>query len=175
MPPFRIVANFILFQIAWFVGILAPLGWASTIVALIIAAHLWLFAAPREWRLIVLTMLIGGVWDTLLSAIGIFNFNPTTTFWSPLIVPLWLLLLWGNFAMALCHSLCWLRNYKIIAAIAGGLIGPAAYLSGAALTDKLTIAVSAPLFFAVSAPFWAIVCATLPQLGKRITATNANK
>lgn len=171
MPPLRITANFILFQAAWFAGILAPPIWASALVALILVIHLRMIAHAGEWRLLAMTMLIGGIWDTTLSITGFYNFNPSATFWNPAVIPLWLLLLWGNFATTLCHSLYWLSANKIIAALLGSILGPAAYIGGAAITNKLIITADIAKFFIISAPFWAILCALLPQQAKRIMTT----
>ena len=150
-----------------------PLGWASAAVLLTLLAHLKFIARPHEWQLLLLTMFIGGVVDTVLAAAGIFTFTAAGTFWPQNVIPLWLLLLWANFATTLCHSLSWLRQYPIIAFGLGGIAGPLAYLGGSKITDKLIITQSLPGFAIALAVAWAVLCLLLPYLAERLVIRRA--
>ena len=53
--------------------------------------------------------------------------------WPAGLAPYWMLSLWIVFATTLNHSLRWLMNRPVAAALAGAIGGPLAYLAGAKL------------------------------------------
>ena len=166
--PVPLILNFVLFQAAWFAAVLAPPGIASFLAALALVIHLKWVALPREWRFILLVTVIGGAVDSIFAWSGVFAFPAATFGWQPPPAPLWLLLLWANFATTLCHSLQWMQRYKALAFVLGGVAGPLAYLGGVEISDKLEITLSPLQYFAVAAPCWAVVCLVLPQIARRV-------
>ena len=162
----RYLVNFALFQAAWFWGVLAPAGWDVVGVALVLAVHLKYFALAGETKFILLAVATGSVVDSLFSLGGVFVYNAAYTVWSVDFIPPWLMLLWAGFAMTINHSLSWLRRSKRIAAVMGAVAGPAAYLGGMAISDKLSLGVPAPVFVLCAAPVWAILCVGLPWLAR---------
>ncbi len=126
--------NFILFQIGWFACVLSGASenyyWAGIlIVAFIVAVHLARAVDMRnEMVLIVLTMIIGTTWDSMLTAAGLFEFsNGVSVSW---LVPLWLISMWALFATTLNVSLKWLKGRYVLAAALGAIGGPLAYYAG---------------------------------------------
>lgn len=147
----KVVANFALFQFLWFWCVLAPAWWDVAVGVLVIGAHLRFIGARGEWRILASVAIAGATLDSLLSAAGILRFEPESA-----LAPLWLILLWLNFATTLSHAMRWLAPYRLWSAVFGAVFAPPAYWAAAALTDKAEIAVSFPVFAAVHAPLWAV-------------------
>lgn len=157
----KAAANFALFQAAWLVCALAPRPWDLLGGALALALQFAFICAPREWRVVAAVIAVGGAIDTALAAAGIIHFDAA-------VAPPWLLLLWANFAATLRHSLAWLSRRAALAAVCGAIAGPVAYGGGAAISDKLEIAVAPVIFIAVHAPIWAALAAFLPPLAVKL-------
>jgi hypothetical protein len=126
--------NFILFQIGWFGCVISGASenyyWAGIpIVTFIVAVHLARAVDMRnEIVLIILTMIVGTTWDSMLTAAGFFEFaNGVYVNW---LVPLWLVSMWALFATTLNVSLKWLKDRYVLAAVFGAIGGPVAYYAG---------------------------------------------
>ena len=83
--------------------------------------------------------------------------------------PLWMTALWANFAMLLDHSLRWLRGRPALAAIAGAIGGPAAYLGGERLG---AVAIAGGYGVFLLAAVWAAAMPLLAELSGRYLARN---
>ncbi len=95
------LSNALLFQLGWFACVLGARHPALLAVAVAcLVTHLSCLARPGEVRLIVAVSLCGWLTDSLLLALGVFEFGGHR--WLP---PFWLLLLWPVFACTLRHSL----------------------------------------------------------------------
>lgn len=156
LAPVRIAAikpaaNFVLFQFLWFWCVLAPMWWDVAVGVVVIAAHLRFIGAAGEWRLLAVVAVAGAAMDSLLAAFGVLRFAPQS-----LLVPLWLVLLWLNFATTLSHCMRWLARRRLLAAAFGALFAPPAYWGAAAISDKAEIGVGFWQFFAIHAPLWAV-------------------
>ena len=127
------VVNFVLFQIGWFACVLGgaylyPL--AGTLIAiLIVAFHIKHSIKPQhELILILMAVLIGTVWDSLLVAMDLLSYT------SGIVVddmaPYWIIALWALFATTLNVSLGWLKGQWVIAVLSGAIAGPLAYYAG---------------------------------------------
>jgi len=79
-----------------------------------------------EVRALFWVTLAGCVLDSVLGAMGVFDFAQ----WP---LPLWLALLWLVLASGLRHSLAWAARPVWLGALLGMLGGPLAYLAGARL------------------------------------------
>lgn len=136
------------FKLCWFGLILIPQ------IALWPALLYWLWSIWQlaiKARLAVLGIsLIGMVMDTILLRSGVFSFGDTGY------LPMWLMLLWGCFALVLVQVLAgWLRHWWL-AAFVGAVTGPLAYWGGAALGGQLLFA-DTPTFLLTLAPCWAVL------------------
>ena len=130
--------NVFLFQIAWFSGVLGAAhhqsGWGTILIVVCVLIHV--LGAPKDSRLTELwligrCLLLGIVVETLFVQAQIMAYAETGPWdW---MCPLWLAGLWAAFAMTLNHSLKWLKNHVVGAAILGALLGPMSYWAGARL------------------------------------------
>ena len=126
--------NFLLFQAGWFTcvigGASSDYSWIGiAAVALIIAVHLSQASDIRnESTLIVITMILGTAWDSILVLSGLFTFMNGTIFTG--LVPLWIIAMWALFATTLNVSMKWLKHKYLLAAVFGAVGGPVAYFAG---------------------------------------------
>ncbi len=125
--------NVILQQAGWFACVLgAAWGrpWLGAAVALALAgAHLALVRSPRaEARLLAAVALVGAVLETLQIRAGLLDYSsPVPVAGLP---PIWVVVLWINFATLLRFCLDWLAGRYALAALLGLLGGPLAFLGG---------------------------------------------
>lgn len=121
----KLIANALAYQAVWFSAIL----WSNTgaVFGCIIILILLATSESRgnDLKMIGLLMFIGLLVDGTLMQVGFFTFT------SPgLPIPFWLLVIWIGLAMTIHHSLAWLKDKLLLAALFGGLGGPAAYWAG---------------------------------------------
>jgi hypothetical protein len=162
MGVFRLF-NFVAYQLAWFACVLGAahdLAWAGALFAVAVAAlHLALRRDPAELRLVVSAAAIGFVVDSALVRADFVEFaSADSSGWAPF----WMVSLWMAFATTLNHSLHWLASRPWVAALAGAIGGPLAYLAGAKL-GALTIAAPAPALILI-AGLWAVAMGLLSLL-----------
>lgn len=162
------IINVVLYQIGWFSCVLGA-AWGypllgSLLALLLIAIHLLLAAARNaEIKLMICACLIGVLIDSSQQALGVFSFK-TDPAW-PLWLPLWILVIWTQFATMFRFALYWLSERYLLAALFGLFGGPLAYWGGVRLgaaqfgdnlifsviTLALVWALVTPLLFWVSA------------------------
>ena len=155
--------NFVAYQCAWFAVILGaahgmPQAGAAVAV-LLVAVHLALRRERAEWQLIAAAVIAGVVVDTTLVISGKVQFASA---WPQSFAPFWMLSLWMAFATTLNHSLRWLASRPPVAALAGAIGGPLAYLGGAKL-GALSIAMPIPALILI-AFLWALALGLLSLL-----------
>ena len=126
----NVIANFVLFQAGWFACVLgAAYGWpwiGTVAVAAIIAWHLCSAVQPaQEAKLIVLALLIGAFWDSVLVTLGWIAYPVGTLVAGT--APHWILALWALFAIALNVSMRWLKQRLWLAVLLGAVCGPLSY------------------------------------------------
>jgi len=146
------LANFAGMQIAWFACVLGAahdLVWAGWLVGLaFVGFH---FACIRNRRpdavVAVAAVLLGVVFETLNHGSGVYS-TVTDIFPAPA-PPSWLLLLWVAFALAMRHSMGWMRGRYVVGAVLGAIAGPLSWRGGTAL--------GAVTFGDVGAPWWLIL------------------
>jgi len=164
-----IAANVVLFQVGWFACVLGAargMAWVGpAAVAAIVAWHLARAgrAAP-EAGLVAVAMLVGAAFDTLLARSGTLEFRHGML--ADRTAPVWMVAMWANFATTLNVSLRWLRGRPWIAALAGAVGGPLAYMAGARLGAVELASAGAAL--AAVAVGWAIVTPLLVRLAARL-------
>jgi Protein of unknown function (DUF2878) len=162
--------NIICFQLGWFTCVLGAAHhhpWLGVLVSIfLLVCHLlasgnWI----REGRLILLTMLIGFLFDFVLMSLGWIWFEPLE-FWSAQLPPPWMILLWALFATTLNFSLNWLKTKSPLAIILGAISGPLAYWAGSKLGAlKLIELNGAMIYLGVG---WAIVLPALLKIASSI-------
>lgn len=138
--------NFILFQVGWFACVISAasqLEWLSLLsIGITIIIHLILTKDRLpELQIIFTAGLLGMVLDSTLISLGIFT--PETKFSGNGIAPLWLVGVWMLFGITLNHSLRWLHQRYVTAAILGFVFAPVAYLAGQRL-GALTFPADSP-------------------------------
>ena len=162
------LANFVVFQLAWFADVVgaargAPLlGMASVGVA--IGWHLMVSErALPEACLVLLAMGIGLVVESLQHLAGTIVYASSAP--HAVLAPAWIVSLWGLFAMALNVSLRWLRHRGWLAALLGAVCGPLSFASGVRMGAARFVEVRPALLILALA--WAIALPLLVWLSIR--------
>jgi hypothetical protein len=132
----RALANFIVFEAAWFGCILGVAhghpAWGTAAIVAAIAWHLAISARPAaELALVGALCIIGLVAESAMVALGHVAYpGGQPVAW---LAPYWLVALWGEFAIALNVTLRWLKRRPLLAAALGALFGPLSFLGGVRL------------------------------------------
>jgi hypothetical protein len=132
----RQLANFVIFEAAWFACILGVAhgvpSWGTAAVVAAIAWHVAISARPAtELALVGLLCTIGLVAESLVVAQGHVAYpagQPVA--W---LAPYWMVALWGEFAIALNVTLRWLKGRPLLALVLGAVFGPLSFLGGVRL------------------------------------------
>lgn len=117
--------NFVWFQGVWFLA-LAYTSQATYLLILSLIIH-FLVSPTRTSDLanLLIISLLGCCADYLLTYSGIFTFT------NDYFIPIWLILLWTHFAVALNHGMSWLTRFPSYAHILlGALFGTLSYYGG---------------------------------------------
>lgn len=121
----KLIANALAYQAVWFSAILW--GNSGAVAGCLIILILLATSENREndLKMIGFLMFLGLLVDGTLQQVGFFSFR------SPgFPIPFWLLIIWLGLAMTIHHSLAWFKNRLLLAALFGGVGGPAAYWGG---------------------------------------------
>ncbi len=116
--------NAIWFQSTWFFCVLGREMWLPAALTMVGMHFLLVDSARRELKRLAPLIAIGIVVDSLLSAVGIFDFGGV-------LIPSWLCVLWIAFAAAIPRALAVFGRHPIIAALVGGIGVPFNYAAGA--------------------------------------------
>lgn len=136
------------FKLCWFGLILIP-QLAIWPALLYWVWSVWHLAGKARMAVLGISV-IGILMDSLLLQNGVFSFVDSAY------LPMWLLLLWGCFALVLVQVLAgWLRRWWL-GALAGAVTGPLAYWGGATLGGKLLF-VDTSTFLLTLAPCWGLL------------------
>jgi hypothetical protein len=162
--------NFILFQSVYtlsLVGVLQGRAWLGCIG--LAAFALWhactAQAAKTDFVLAGIAVVVGLALDTLYMRSGLIAYNGEL-FWSG-IAPLWILVLWANFALTLGGCLSWLRGRLPLAALLAATGGPLSYYAGIRL-GTATISGDPLLLFSVISITWGITVPVLLWLSMQL-------
>ncbi|WP_295799189.1 DUF2878 domain-containing protein [uncultured Microbulbifer sp.] len=161
----RVVASAVQFQIAWLFCVVVANPIAVALFTLCnLCVHLRYVAnLPYEPVWILSVGCAGMLLDTAMFASGVLSSSGGQAF-----PPIWLLLLWLNFAMALRYCFAFLQKSLWLSAAAGFFAGPASYFTGAYLNGGVVL--MSPLFLGllVLAATWAIFLPLLVALARVI-------
>ncbi len=150
MKHYFALINAAWFQLAWFAAIIYKQQAVPWLIASILA-HLMVSPTRKsDALLIIIISVIGLLGDSILSFTEVFNFEHNA------IMPMWLVMVWMHFSIALNHSLKWLGRFHLwILALIGAAVGPINYFAG----NKLgAVEFTFPLIFTliVIAVIWAV-------------------
>ena len=130
------IANFIVFQAAWFAAVLGaahrvPL-WGTACVIAAITWHLGVSARPgQEAKLIGLACLIGFLVESVIAMQGHVVYpSGQPVAW---LAPYWMVALWGELGIAMNVTMRWMKRRLWLAALLGAIAGPLAFASGVRL------------------------------------------
>lgn len=131
----RHIANFAIFQGAWFLCVLRPDAISAWITLGLVGAHLLIFsqAPEREARFLVMAAVLGICIDTLWQNLGVLQFPAHEGPYASGMIPGWLMAIWLIFATTLHHSLRWIGDHRWLPVILAPIGGPFAYWSASRL------------------------------------------
>lgn len=162
--------NVALYQAGWFCCVLGA-AWDHPVLgalcALLLAGVHLLLARSRkaEALLMLAACMIGVAVDSTQQSLGVFTFKADPGW--PLWLPLWVFVIWAQFATLLRYALHWLRGRYLLAALLGMVGGPLAY--GAGIRLGAARLGEDPLFSLASlAIVWALVTPALFWLSDRV-------
>lgn len=81
-----------------------------------------------EIKLLLASTGMGYVLDGIITRMGVLKFHEPATWWWP--IPLWMVMMWPNFAGTLNSSMKWLRGRYQLGAVMGAIAGPFSYYGG---------------------------------------------
>ncbi len=127
------LVNVGLYQAGWFACVLGGAsGWpwlgAATGLALVLVHLALVERRADEARFVALTALAGTAIDSAQQAAGTVAFP--SGHYAAWLCPIWLTVLWAQFATLPCHSLAWLAGRPIVSVLLGAAGGPLAFLAG---------------------------------------------
>lgn len=170
-----IVLNAVAYQLAWFATVLGAgrgLWWPGPLAVLaFLSLHLGVVRDGGERRrdlaLVAVSVVCGLVIDGVLSASGAIVFTPAAPALPAGGAPLWMLTLWGAFALTLRHSLRAVTARPLLAAALGAIGGPLAYLGAARASGVLAFPEPRGMTLAMLATGWCLALGLLALLASR--------
>lgn len=168
-----VILNLLVFKAAWAAVVLSAAAgtpiYGLIAVAIAVAIHLWRSnSAETEIRLLLVAGVVGLVWETFLVRAGLIGY--TTGHWLPGAAPYWIVAMWILFATTLNVGMRWLRSSRAIAALAGAIGGPLAFVTGASLgATELLQPVTTHLYIAIG---WAVFLPLLVHLARRLDSAD---
>ncbi len=158
--------NGALFQAGWLAAVLGGNDWACVALVLMVAVHaFWWVDSVWEWWLISAVVVAGSLLDSFWMHLGVL-LGPEA------FIPLWLICLWGMFAMTLVHFFSWLHQRLWLACLLGAVSGPASYWAGAQWSD-MAIGVPRSMALLCIAMAWGVLMPVLMLLARRVNRVEA--
>lgn len=163
----HVLINALLFQVVWFVAVLAGDYWALLPVTLMLV-HISMIRKQLPLSVLPLLVLavIGVIFDSLLNYMGVYQF-PTSYLGLPFLgLPVWLACLWLGFCLTLPLSLAWLIKKPLLFVLGCSILGPVSYLAGRRL-DALSFSDANIWFLVIQWGLFSIITLILlfPKLG----------
>ena len=159
--------NLLGYQAAWLAAVWSAgqgRAWIGMAACVLFIAIQWVASPTRatDARILLAALACGLVIDGALAASGLLVYA------SPdpgLPAPLWIVLLWGAFAMTINHSMAWFASRRWLAAGFAALGGPLAYLGAGRGFDAVTFAQPEWLGLACLGLAWALALPWLFRIG----------
>ncbi|MEN8686674.1 MAG: DUF2878 domain-containing protein [Desulfuromonadales bacterium] len=167
LQPFATkLLNATFYEVGWLCCVLgASWGYPVTggLLALaLVGLHLWLASSRQSEILLILSScLLGVMVDSSQQALGLFTFK-TDSSW-PLWLPLWVFVIWAQFATLFHYALYWLKGRYLVAALFGLIGGPLAYWGGIRL-GAASFGENPTVTIIVLALVWAAIIPALVRL-----------
>lgn len=172
----NIVANIILFQIGWFACVLTaannqPLVGAIISLFILVSHVVMSKQFEQEIRIIVIAMVIGLFWDSLIVSAGWITYQSGML--ADFMAPYWIVLMWALFATTLNYSLSWMKEKLLMSAVFGAIAGPLAYYAGMKLgavefTNEVNALVALSIGWAVFTPLLLKIASNKPVENKQL-------
>jgi len=158
------VANAVLFQIGWLTCVLGGNSLWLLVALAVLVIHLWWISSwAAEGRLMLSVVIVGTAVDSVLRALGVFEFQDL----SPLI-PLWLMLLWALLATTLHHCLAWSARPWWLASSLGAVGGALSYYAGGRLAGVQFPYGELPTLIGIGL-LWALLFPLLHVMARRLS------
>lgn len=170
LPALPVLVNALLFQVVWFAAVIgAGYGhaWPGVLAVAVFAAVTLRHRETRasDLRLTACAALAGGVLDSVFVNAGLLRYAAQ---WPVAeLAPAWIVALWVNLALALNHSLRWVRPYPLVAALFGAIAAPLSYLGAARGWQAVAFAEPVWRTLGIVAACWAVMMAALVAIARR--------
>ena len=172
----RQLANFAVFEAAWFACVLGAAhgqpAWGTAAVLAALAWHVGVSARPAaELALAALLAAIGLVAESFVVSQG----NVAYPSGQPVawLAPYWMVALWAEFAMAPNVTLRWLKGRPVLALVLGAVFGPLSFAGGVRLGGARFI--DEPAALATLAVMWAALMPLVMWLSTRFDGVTLDK
>ena len=125
--------NFLLYQAGWFAIVVSAAysqpRWGITIAVPLVGVHMLLTSdRTNQAKILLLAAGVGFVVDSVLLGLDVYRFpSESVTSWLP---PLWMTVLWIQFATTFRYCLKWLGGRYVLSAALGFTGAPLAFLGG---------------------------------------------
>jgi hypothetical protein len=169
------LVNLAFFQAVWFLTVISAangLLWPGLMgLAVFFAVHRFFSVTARaEFILVVGAAFLGLVIEAVFVRTGVLLYQQEMA--SVAGVPLWMLVMWANFALTMNGCLSWLQGRYLLAAVLGFVGGPLSYLGGIKL-GAATAGGALEFVLAAIAICYAIVTPALLFLAQRLAVSRA--
>lgn len=164
------IAKLLLFKIGWLAVVLSAAHSMSIIGVLaaiaIVGYHIATSnAVRRDAELVIVALVIGAAWETLVAQTGLLRYPET----SGVIAPYWIVVMWGLFSTIVREPLAFLQRHWSLPILAGAAGGAGAFYGGAGLG---AVEIDSVTTYAVIALGWAVWLPLLMALAKRPLVKN---
>ena len=137
MDTRHIIINALLFQLVWFSCVFLKLEWAAIFLLVMLLHSIKYLMDKLNLIVVVASLVLGLTMDSMLSVYSFYSFSEPA--WQLLLgfgpssgayIPLWLIMIWLGFSLALPHAMGWLLNMKglFVATMTG--LAPMSYMVG---------------------------------------------
>ena len=175
----RAIANFILFQLAWFAAVVGGArGWPILGVLpaiVVVAVHLGsnLAQVKHEITLVLGVTTLGVIFETAFIALGTLRYARPD--YNAALPPIWIIALWFAFGTLPNGSLKWLSGRILPQLLLGAVFGPLSYLGGVRL-GAANLGEPIVTSLAIIGFGWALAMALIFQMADRLrSAKKANR
>ena len=169
----KAIANFILFQMAWFAAVIGgAYGWpmlGALPAIIVVAIHLGYNLAhlKQEILLVVGVTALGAIVETAFIAFGALHYARTSD--NAALPPIWIIALWFAFGTLPHGSLGWLSGRIWPQLLLGAVFGPLSYLGGVRL-GAATLGEPIMISLAVIGCGWALAMALIFKTADRLAS-----